>query len=153
MKTSYKIIIGVVFIILMISTMFITIEDNIQPFVAQTQVMEDYLEALNSEEKKIVYITSSTCSYCIEQKPMMEALVENYGLEYIEIVLDEFVEESLSDYSEFIKSNTYLIENELGTPTIMIVKDGKVNDVIEGLSNEEYILSFFQRHNFIPYDM
>lgn len=152
MKKNYKIILSVIIlIILIITSMCINIEGHLPPYDPQTQVMEEYLSVLDLTTKTFIYITNNDCSDCEIEDAIINELVDSYDFSYIEINIDDFKEESIDDYNEFIKSNTYLIENELILPTIMVVKQGKAHDVIEGLSTYDYILSFLQRNSIISY--
>lgn len=127
--------------LLMAIASMLNIENVVVPYEAESQMMINYMDALNSEsEYSLVYVSTTTCTYCIQQKPIVEELLEEYPDQIIEMTLDEVGEESIDDYYYFFSSTSFLRDNQIGTPMFMVVKDGETVDVKEGLSTKEDIL-------------
>lgn len=43
--------------------------------------IDEYLELMQSEDKKIVYIARPTCSYCALETPLLKQIASQYDLE------------------------------------------------------------------------
>lgn len=81
-----------------------------------------YQDLIKSEEKSIVLIARPSCGYCTKFIPILEEVVEEYG-----IVINYFDTDALSkeEVSSFYTSST-LFENNFGTPTLLIIKDNHI---------------------------
>lgn len=149
MKKYLGIILGLCALILVCGSFFISKEDKKEPFNPQTSLMKTYIEKLNSSEPQLVYIWRPTCGYCMQLKPIMEEIKNEYNLDYLSIDTDELQQESASDFKYFLTSNEYLKNEQWGTPLFLVLKEGKVIDKSEGMKDKAALIEFFKKNNFI----
>ena len=107
--------------------------------------IDDYLELLDGEEASIIYIGRPTCSHCVIQKPIMQYMVFKYGVTVNYLNTDELDDEG---YTKLQKSDDFFKEG-WGTPTTLIVKDGKVADKSEGETSIEDLTTLFTKYGLI----
>lgn len=111
--------------------------------------MTEFTTLLNEEEPSIIYIARPGCGYCQQQEPIVEQIVEEYGITVHYLNTDNLTDSEM--YSLF-KVDTKLFGEEgedFGTPTILIVKAGKVVDSIVGLTAEDSLVDFFEENGLI----
>ncbi|MDO5569352.1 MAG: thioredoxin family protein [bacterium] len=106
-----------------------------------------YEEILNdSQNNHIVYIGSASCSYCTKFQPIIEEVAEEYNLVVYYIDISTLTS---SNKSKLSTSNSYLKDNEWGTPTTLILLGNEVVDVLSGYVEEDELVSFFSDNNLI----
>lgn len=95
--------------------------------------MEDLRNTLNNKEKKFVMLGTETCHWCVYQKPILKAIAYQYDIELYYMDLNQL---SGDEYSELTTLHESL--EKFGTPTFIIVQDGKVVEVsIGGMTTTE----------------
>ena len=107
----------------------------------------DYKEIVESKERSILIVGQTTCSYCIQAKPILNSIAkENSDLviNYIEFNLLNSSDSAVVD--EFISKN---VNSEWGTPLTLIIEDGKVIDKLPGLTTKEAYLAFFEKNGMV----
>lgn len=109
------------------------------------EVMKEFNEQFNSNERTVIFYASSTCGYCELQKPILETIAEDYDMEYFEI---DAATLGAKQRNEIIEK----LEIEGKTPTTVIVQNGKVIDVKEGYTEGRYYVEFFASNELIPED-
>lgn len=149
-KTDIALIIGVIAIVVI---SFFAIQGNapkIEKPVAVTgegglvQInYSEYEELINSEEPFIVVISSATCSHCQNFMPVVEEVSEEHNIPVKYVDLDEFSNEDMSSLST---SNSFLKRNQWGTPTTLILVGDTVVDSLEGETDEETLIDFFDEN-------
>ena len=98
-------------------------DKNKEPKVDTSQyseAMQEFYEYFESDELTLIVFASSQCGYCLAQEPIVEAIAEEYDLNYL--------------YMDYLKLGSNeeidLVVEELGvsgsTPTSVVVKDGEV---------------------------
>lgn len=96
----------------------------------------------NSNEPKAIYVFSGSCSYCESFGPTFEKVVKDYPDLQVEIL-------DIKNSSDLSKAT------ELGaevTPTVFLVKDGKVIDKVEGDVSEKAFRKYLDK-NIKPQDL
>lgn len=109
------------------------------------KVMSEFDKYYNSKERAMIYYASSKCSYCELQAPVLETIVEDYDLEYLEI------DSSTLGYKQREEILTKL-DIEQATPTTVIVEKGKVVDVAEGYMDGTEFVEFLIDNKLLPDD-
>lgn len=106
------------------------------------EIVEKFEKVYNKKERSIIYYSSSSCSYCKLQTPILETIAEDYNLDYYSI-----------DSSLLSKSQVSKIIETLGiegkTPTILIVEDGKVIDTKVGYMDGRNTVSFLIKNKIL----
>ena len=107
--------------------------------------IDQFLEMLKGEEAKIIYIGRPTCGHCVKQKPIMENIVFEYGVEINYLNTDELDDD---DVSKLISSNEYFSEG-FGTPLTLIVKDNQIVDKAVGETSKADMVNMFKEQSLI----
>lgn len=111
-----------------------------------TQIdMDTYLEYYNGSEEKLVLFARPTCSYCKIAEPIIQNIAYKYNFEIYYVNTDELADD---EQEKLINSNTYFSEG-YGTPLLLIVKDGEIVDKIDGLTDTEHYLDFFEYYGYV----
>ena len=107
--------------------------------------IDEYLDLKEGSDASIIYIARPTCHYCQEEEPIVKNIVHDYNVTVNYLNTDELDDEG---QAKLIKSDDYFSEG-YGTPLLLVVKDNKIVDILEGLSTKETIIDFFKEHGFI----
>lgn len=106
---------------------------------------DDYLNLYNGSDNKLVLFASPTCSYCKIATPILENLIYQYKVEINYLNTNDLSEE---DRKKIIESDDYF-SSGFGTPLILVVKEGKIVDQIDGLVTRDSYMSFFKEYGFM----
>lgn len=120
-------------------------EEGIIASAESKQILKEVDEYLDSKGRKVIYYTSSSCSYCVAQTPILESLDEEYDIDYLSV-----------DTSKLSKGQKRKLAKKLNiehaTPTTIIIEDGKVIDSHQGyLEGSEYV-AFLKEEEILPED-
>ena len=107
--------------------------------------LDEYLSLIKKDEKSIVLIARPTCAYCQKFTPILKQAMEDMKLTINYIDTDTLSED---DWSKFTDSLDYLKNNEWGTPTVLIVQNGKSVAENSGYVELETIKKFFTDNGF-----
>lgn len=110
--------------------------------------VDEYLSLKASKDTSVIYIARPTCSHCITQTPRMKYIKYKYKVEVNYLNTDEFSEDN-TDYDKVIASDEYFMKNDLATPLILLVKEGKIIDMIEGESSVENVVTLLSDNGLI----
>ena len=125
---------------------------NANTFEYANITIDEYLDLMKSETKKIVYIARPTCSFCVKQSPILKRIASKYELEINYLNTETFYDASIQDYTEdgykLINSAEEYKEG-FGTPNTIIVQDGKIVDGIFQYAEANELKDLFERNGFI----
>ena len=114
--------------------------------------IDEYLELMNSEDKKVVYIARPTCSYCQMESPIVKKIGSKYNLEIYYLNTQGFYDDETDSYTEdgikFINSHEKY-KDGWGTPNTIIVQNGTIVDGIYQYVEEKELLSFLKTNGII----
>lgn len=105
--------------------------------------INEYEKILKSKDNNIVVVGQSTCRYCLNAKVILNEIVEEKGItiNYLNITYLTTDEKKIfTDSFDYFKSNSW------GTPVMMIVKNGKIVDMIEQLTTKDKYIEFFEKN-------
>lgn len=143
MKNYKKITIGII-IVALIAIIIYGIY-KLMPSKSYTEISySEYQEMINNKEDFILYIGSSQCSHCIEFKPTIEKVINDYDLDIKYINIYEL---STKEY-EVLKNKTKI----QGTPTIVFIEDGIAksgDNKIEGSKDYNSVVSKLKENGYI----
>lgn len=105
----------------------------------------DYEKAFEGENKKVLFIGSSSCSVCSEFTPQIKYLSEAYHFTYYYIDAATIKTEELEKVLEKLGQN---IEN-IGTPYIAFLENGEKYEEVKGYLSEEGLFTTLQKNGII----
>lgn len=107
----------------------------------------DYLEYYAGSEAKIVLLGYPECPFCQIVEPILQNLSYEYDIEINYLNTNDFTEE---DEKLLLESDEYFQENEgFGTPLLLIVKDNKIIDKVDGPTDRGHYKKFLDEAGFI----
>ena len=107
--------------------------------------IDEYLDLKEGDKASIIYIARPTCHYCQQMEPIIRNIVYEYDVKVNYLNTDELDDEG---QSKLIKSDDYFSEG-YGTPLLLVVKDDKIVDIQEGLSDKDTTVKFLKDNGFI----
>ena len=112
--------------------------------------LEDYKKIVESNDKQFVVISQDGCKDCDKIQEYLNKLAKEYGLKvnYYDVYF-----ETQDDYNVFYNSYDYIKEQldnqNLYTPTFLVVENKKVIDSLAKFESEEKLLEFLKKNNLI----
>lgn len=97
-----------------------------------SDAMKEFYDYFESEEKTLIVWASSQCSYCVAQKPIVEAIAEQYDINYLYM---DYLTLGSNDEIDQVIAELELAKGS--TPTSVVVQDGKVIATWVGYVNGE----------------
>ena len=108
--------------------------------------VHDYLKLVKDKGARLIFIGSSTCSWCIKFKPEVTAVINKYNVEIYYLGIDEMSEE---EYRLLEDNDDYIANENWGTPLSFLFKDGQKIDIISGYLPEADLVDFLKAHGVI----
>jgi len=101
-----------------------------------------YQELTKSEEENLILIARPTCSVCVKFTPILEEIIEEYG-----ITVNYFDTDVLSkdEVMEFYNSSTLFQSDDFGTPTLITVSDGYIRRYKIGYMDKKATISWLKK--------
>ena len=84
--------------------------------------------------------------YCVKAKIRLNNIADEHGITINYLNINKL---SKDEGAAFEQSLKYFQEEEWGTPIMMIVKNGKIVDMIEQLVTEEEYVEFLERNELL----
>lgn len=109
-----------------------------------SELLTDYKTAACSQDINIVYIMRDGCSYCEMMQPIINEVVKENKLNIVTIDIAKLDE---AGYNELNSTNMYLKNTEWGTPTTLIVQNGKVINALVGYREKDVLVEFFKANS------
>lgn len=142
----FTVVLSVVALVLIFCFLFMELRQNgIIGSTESSKIIEQFNKNYNSKDRKVIYYSSSTCSYCELQTPILETVAEDYNIEYYSIDSNEL---SNSQRNEVLKK----LDIEHATPTTVIVENGKVIAKQVGYADGSALVAFFVENKIVPED-
>ena len=107
--------------------------------------IDEYINAYNGEEKTLVLVARPTCHYCQIAEPILHNIAYKYSININYLDTDDFQED---DFQKFIESNEYFSEG-FGTPMLLVVSNGTINDIVDGVTDTKHYIEFLKEYKFI----
>lgn len=102
---------------------------------AYSDAMKEFYKYFESKEKTVIVWASSQCGYCVAQKPIVEAIAEQYDINYLYM---DYLTLGSNDEIDQVMAELELTKGS--TPTSVVVQDGKVIDTWIGyVDGETYV--------------
>lgn len=107
--------------------------------------VDEYLDMYNGSDKKIVLLASPSCGYCTIAEPIIQNIAYKYNIDIHYLNAGEFDSDAKS---KFVSSNE-LFAAGYGTPMLLLVSDNKIHDYVDGLTDTEGYMNFFEENGYI----
>ncbi len=107
--------------------------------------VDEYLDMYDGDEDSIVLLSRPTCGYCQIAEPILHNIAYEYDLTIYHIDTDEM---DADEQSDLMNSDDFFSEG-YGTPLLLIVSDGEIKDMVNGLVTTDDFVSFFKDNGFI----
>lgn len=105
------------------------------------KIIKDFDTAYNGSDAKIVYLGRPNCGYCVQLKPILDQMTEQYDLDYVYVNTNDISDKQLS----YVLNTLQFDETKFGTPSLAIVKDGKKLAEQLGSTDEAGLLAFLKK--------
>ena len=107
---------------------------------------DEFMELVSKNELSFVYIGKNNCDNCQKQSEVLNELIKEYNIKvnYLSIV-----KISAYDRYERLAKLEKDFENEISTPTLMLVKDNKIVMYKTGLIEKNDLVKEFKDNKFI----
>lgn len=105
---------------------------------------ENLKSSLNKNEKKIVMLGTEWCGWCTYQKTILKYLVYKYNIEINYLNLENLSEDDKTDLANLHESLA-----SFGTPTFIIIENGKVTVVETGARGTKSMIELLKNNGFI----
>lgn len=104
--------------------------------------LEEYKTKLAEDKLNVFVVGQSTCAYCVKAKLVLNQLVEQkkVDINYVNITYL-----TTDEKTEFNNSLDYL-KSGVGTPVMLITKNGKLIDTYEGYAPLENYVKFLEKN-------
>lgn len=111
---------------------------------------DDVAELLNDDEINIIYWASPTCNFCSQFKPIILDVSSEYGIEFNYLNTSKLTDDEYATmYTYFIEYDGIYSEENLGTPSLILVKDGKITNISVGALTESELITYLQENGLI----
>lgn len=107
--------------------------------------IDEYLNKYNGEERTLILVGRPTCHYCQIAEPILHNIAYKYDLNINYLNTDNFEEDGAK---RFIESNERF-SNGFGTPMLLVVSNGEINDIVDGVTDTRHYIEFLKENNFI----
>lgn len=110
--------------------------------------LDEYIRLINDDSTKVMFIGSATCSYCSMYEPEIESVASKYDnvkVYYIDLSKVTTQEE----HAKLLATDTYLSENDWGTPLTILYRNKKHVGEISGYVQEEEVINFLKEYDVI----
>ncbi len=109
------------------------------------EMVSNFDSAYSSDKYTFIELARDACTYCIKQKPILDDLEKNYGLNYLYIDTRKINDSQLKHILEKIKVDY----DDFGTPTMAVIGKGEVQESIVGYKNEDYLANILNKYELI----
>jgi predicted bacteriocin transport accessory protein len=109
---------------------------------------EEYKVLLAEKKNNVLVIGATTCSYCIQAKPVLKTVILDNDIVINYLEYDLLTDAEKAVVGPFLDAN--IVPQDAtgwGTPTIMVVNDGQVVDFIAGSYPQATYETFLRNNN------
>lgn len=115
---------------------------------------DEYDKLISSKGTHIIVVGQTSCPHCIAIKPALNTVAGEYNLTINYLNLTEISNEENRLFFESLDTigyddEEYLAEGSIGTPLVLIVKDGKVTNYFSGEKTTSQLVRQFKKYGLI----
>ena len=108
-------------------------------------INETIKEVKEQEGYNLLYIGAEDCEACSYQLPQIEAIIKTYDFPMYYIDLNNLSDNKVSD----IVNDLGIKTTEFVTPSLVIYKDGELEDMVSGFQTPDMLFDFLQKNSII----
>lgn len=139
-----KVLILIVALIGLFVALSVLVKDN-EVMSDYDALVEDWYSTTKEGGAVVTVLAQTTCSHCINFKPVMESVQKEYGFKLYWFELDK-----LSVKSRNTVQYTYDLYSDFGTPYIFVTNNGKfVTDYQKGEMPKDQLIEFLKENGVI----
>lgn len=112
-----------------------------------TVSLSEYKDLIKAEGYHFMFIGRETCGYCTQFKESIKEAMKDYDFMVYYIDTDTF--ESEDDFNSLVATDSYMSENEWGTPLNLLYKDGKRVNVLNGYVDATELVEFLKENKVV----
>ena len=106
--------------------------------------MDTFFQYYQENEKRVIIFVRNGCQYCEIAEPIIKNIAYTYNIDIYAINTLEITEE---ERDKLIETDSFF--NSLGTPTLVIVQNGKIIDSINGLTDRAHYKDTLKKNKII----
>lgn len=115
---------------------------------------DEYKSLIRNDKTNIIVIGAASCGNCTAIKPALNSVAEDYNLTINYLDLDALTQEENNNFFESLKKIEYnepdfVNDGSFGTPTTLIVVDGKVQRYVVGAKTISQLVREFTKAGLI----
>lgn len=115
---------------------------------------EEFKELRDSDKEYVVMIGSSTCEYCKAARPTLSNIAKAYNITINYVSLDYFSKDERNEFFKDLEDlkydeSTFTDSGKMRTPSVLVVKKGRVTGHLEGLQEVTEYVKFFKEEKII----
>ena len=107
---------------------------------------DEFMELVSKNELSFVYIGKNNCDNCQKQSEVLNELIKEYNIKVNYLSIAKI---SAYDRYERLAKLEKDFENEISTPTLMLIKDNKIVMYKTGLIEKDDLVKEFKDNKFI----
>lgn len=111
-----------------------------------TVTFDEYKEIYKSSGYNFMFIGSETCGYCTMFKEVINEVLKDH---YFNVYYIDLSTVTQDEYNALVATDSYMSENEWGTPLNLLYKDGKRINVLNGYKPAEELVKFLKDNKVI----
>ena len=113
--------------------------------------MTEFTTLLNGESAEIIYLARPGCAFCQKQEPIVKQIIAEHDVVFHYLNTDNLTQDQFNAIIDLDEDESLFGENgkNFGTPTVLIVKEGKIVDAQVGYTEKAEFEKFLQNNGFI----
>ena len=113
-----------------------------------------YKQLVNEDDKNIITIGQTACSYCTATRPVLSEIANEYGIQINYLDLRRISQDEQTEFFDMLSDmgydeESYVKDGRFGTPLTVITKNGKILSYINGAQEKDTFVSSFKNEGII----
>ncbi len=144
---KYKIVIAVVVLLGLFVLLSVLMGDKELFSKEMGSDVQEWLTASKSDEYVVTVLGQTTCPHCINFKPVMASVNNEYDFKLYWFEIDVMSKNDKEGYNALM--NTYNLDGYQGTPYTFITKNGEFVDYTSGGKDKDTLIEFLKKNGVI----
>lgn len=106
-------------------------------------------QLINDDELNIIYWASPSCGYCVQFTPIVKEVSIEKSVKFNYLNAANISNEDYATLMGYVGSFDETYSTGLGTPSLILVKDGKVVDISVGAQSKTDLVNYLTTKGFI----